>query len=208
MTPTNKNFIVATAFMRNEQATTYRWVLQAHILSSAVSTGNEPDGNAHEPCVIITDRECSLMPVIKEISTGPISKVMEIRRLVKGVLSLVLLEDPSMTLTSTPKGPRLYCLCTHIQTLLEVHWLSGTWQNNNILLRLSSPERRLILYFYCLMHLQMQDGCPLPPLHVQWQYHYSEQVSGWPEPYFDRIADCNTRYARAYSPGDLIHVNI
>ncbi|KAI5654980.1 hypothetical protein M9H77_32167 [Catharanthus roseus] len=28
MTPTGKNFTVATAFMFNEQATTYRWVLQ------------------------------------------------------------------------------------------------------------------------------------------------------------------------------------
>ncbi|KAI5658970.1 hypothetical protein M9H77_27763 [Catharanthus roseus] len=28
MTPTGKNFIVATAFMCNEQATAYRWVLQ------------------------------------------------------------------------------------------------------------------------------------------------------------------------------------
>ncbi|KAI5678146.1 hypothetical protein M9H77_09096 [Catharanthus roseus] len=28
MTPTGKNFTVASAFMRNEQATTYRWVLQ------------------------------------------------------------------------------------------------------------------------------------------------------------------------------------
>ncbi|KAI5653160.1 hypothetical protein M9H77_30347 [Catharanthus roseus] len=28
MTPTSKNFTVANAFMQNEQATTYRWVLQ------------------------------------------------------------------------------------------------------------------------------------------------------------------------------------
>ncbi|KAI5652273.1 hypothetical protein M9H77_29460 [Catharanthus roseus] len=28
MTPIDKNFTVASAFMRNEQATTYRWVLQ------------------------------------------------------------------------------------------------------------------------------------------------------------------------------------
>ncbi|KAI5663946.1 hypothetical protein M9H77_23269 [Catharanthus roseus] len=28
LTPTSKNFTVATAFMRNEQAITYRWVLQ------------------------------------------------------------------------------------------------------------------------------------------------------------------------------------
>ncbi|KAI5683316.1 hypothetical protein M9H77_04544 [Catharanthus roseus] len=52
MTPTDKNFTVATAFMRNEQATTYRWVLQQikHLYYlSAVSTGNEQDSRAHEP---------------------------------------------------------------------------------------------------------------------------------------------------------------
>ncbi|KAI5666150.1 hypothetical protein M9H77_16003 [Catharanthus roseus] len=42
MTPTGKNFTVATAFMCNEQATTYRWVLQQinHLyFTSAMSNG-------------------------------------------------------------------------------------------------------------------------------------------------------------------------
>ncbi|KAI5668472.1 hypothetical protein M9H77_18325 [Catharanthus roseus] len=59
MTPTGKNFTVATAFMQNEQATTYRWVLQ-HIkhlhFSSAMSAESQQDLNAHEPNVIIKDR--------------------------------------------------------------------------------------------------------------------------------------------------------
>ncbi|KAI5678142.1 hypothetical protein M9H77_09092 [Catharanthus roseus] len=41
MTSTGKNFTVATTFMRNEQTTTYRWVLQQikHLyFSSAMST--------------------------------------------------------------------------------------------------------------------------------------------------------------------------
>ncbi|KAI5682232.1 hypothetical protein M9H77_03460 [Catharanthus roseus] len=41
MTPTGKNFTIATAFMWNEHATTYRWVLQQikHLyFSSAMST--------------------------------------------------------------------------------------------------------------------------------------------------------------------------
>ncbi|KAI5672818.1 hypothetical protein M9H77_13182 [Catharanthus roseus] len=42
MTPTEKNFTVVTAFMCNEQATTYRWVLQQikHLyFTSAMSNG-------------------------------------------------------------------------------------------------------------------------------------------------------------------------
>ncbi|KAI5666152.1 hypothetical protein M9H77_16005 [Catharanthus roseus] len=65
----DKNFTVATAFMQNEQATTYRWVLQQIkylYFSSVVSTGNEQNSTAHEPCMIITDRERSLMFVIEE----------------------------------------------------------------------------------------------------------------------------------------------
>ncbi|KAI5654574.1 hypothetical protein M9H77_31761 [Catharanthus roseus] len=46
MTRTGKNFTMATAFMRNEQATTYRWVLQQikHLyFSNAMSTENQED---------------------------------------------------------------------------------------------------------------------------------------------------------------------
>ncbi|KAI5668130.1 hypothetical protein M9H77_17983 [Catharanthus roseus] len=70
MTPTGKNFTVATAFMCNEQATTYRWVLQQikHLyISSATSTGNGSILNDGEPIVIITDRENGLMPVIDDV---------------------------------------------------------------------------------------------------------------------------------------------
>ncbi|KAI5683509.1 hypothetical protein M9H77_04737 [Catharanthus roseus] len=69
ITPTGKNFTVATAFKQNEQAKTYRWVLQQikHLyFSSTVSKRNEQDGSAYEPCVINIDRESSLMPVIEE----------------------------------------------------------------------------------------------------------------------------------------------
>ncbi|KAI5653249.1 hypothetical protein M9H77_30436 [Catharanthus roseus] len=47
MTPIGKNFTVATTFMCNEQATTYRW-------GSAINGG--------EPVVVLTDRESGLMP--------------------------------------------------------------------------------------------------------------------------------------------------
>ncbi|KAI5663491.1 hypothetical protein M9H77_22814 [Catharanthus roseus] len=70
MTPTDKNFTVATAFMRNEQATTYRWVLEQikHLyVSSAMSIGSESILNDGEPIVIIIDRESRLMPVIEDV---------------------------------------------------------------------------------------------------------------------------------------------
>ncbi|KAI5682862.1 hypothetical protein M9H77_04090 [Catharanthus roseus] len=56
--------------------------------------------------------------------------------------------------------------------------------------------------------LQMRDRCSLPPLHVQWEYQCSDRVTGCARAYSNRIADWNTRYARAYPPGDPIHVNL
>ncbi|KAI5653435.1 hypothetical protein M9H77_30622 [Catharanthus roseus] len=45
----------------------------------------------------------SLTDLLHQISTGPISKIREMRHLAKRVLSPVLPEDPSMTLTSPPE---------------------------------------------------------------------------------------------------------
>ncbi|KAI5676745.1 hypothetical protein M9H77_07695 [Catharanthus roseus] len=65
MTPIGKNFTVATAFMCNEQATTYRWVLQQikHLyFTSAMSNGQGSITNEGEPLVILIDRESGLLP--------------------------------------------------------------------------------------------------------------------------------------------------
>ncbi|KAI5664503.1 hypothetical protein M9H77_23826 [Catharanthus roseus] len=70
MTPTGKNFIVATAFIRNEQATTYRWVLQQikHLyFSNEMSIENQQDLNAHEP---------KLNPLAHKFETVWTSRVM------------------------------------------------------------------------------------------------------------------------------------
>ncbi|KAI5652407.1 hypothetical protein M9H77_29594 [Catharanthus roseus] len=40
------------------------------------------------------------------------------------------------------------------------------------------------------IQLQLWDGCPLPPLNVQWGFHRDIQLSGWEEPYYERIANC------------------
>ncbi|KAI5662810.1 hypothetical protein M9H77_22133 [Catharanthus roseus] len=45
----------------------------------------------------------SLTDLLHQISSGPISKVREMRRLAKGVLNPVLPEDPGVTLTSPPE---------------------------------------------------------------------------------------------------------
>ncbi|KAI5677619.1 hypothetical protein M9H77_08569 [Catharanthus roseus] len=50
------------------------------------------------------------------------------------------------------------------------------------------------------------DGYPLTPLHVQWQYHRDIQVSGWPEPYYERIADWVRRHRAEVPPRDPIYV--
>ncbi|KAI5681573.1 hypothetical protein M9H77_02801 [Catharanthus roseus] len=192
MTPTGKNFTVASAFMRNEQATTYRWALQQIkylYFSNTMSTENQEDvcetmpkttnraesehsvlklwlstchgdldtvflnidsliegqiadikaslefsrtkekhnaksnhifyilhdidvfwqtleiGSPH-PSARQQDLDSemrSLTDLLHQISTGPISKVREMRRLAKGVLNPVLPKDPGVTLTSPPK---------------------------------------------------------------------------------------------------------
>ncbi|KAI5659475.1 hypothetical protein M9H77_28268 [Catharanthus roseus] len=39
------------------------------------------------------------------------------------------------------------------------------------------------------MHLQLVDGCPLPPLHDQWEYHRDMRVNGWAALYRNRMAN-------------------
>ncbi|KAI5671967.1 hypothetical protein M9H77_12331 [Catharanthus roseus] len=37
--------------------------------------------------------------------------------------------------------------------------------------------------------LQINDECPIPPLHVQWIHYRSKRVSNWADSYYERIAD-------------------
>ncbi|KAI5657659.1 hypothetical protein M9H77_26452 [Catharanthus roseus] len=112
MTPTGKNFTVAIAFIRNEQAMTYRWVLQQikHLyFSNTMSTENQEDVCVHEPKASLEfsrtkeNFNAKSNQILRMISTGSISKVREMRRLAKGVLSPVLPEDPGVILTSPPE---------------------------------------------------------------------------------------------------------
>ncbi|KAI5671962.1 hypothetical protein M9H77_12326 [Catharanthus roseus] len=81
---------------------------QALICYISMSNGQGAIINEGEPLVILTDRESGLMP---EISTGLISNVREVRRLTKGVIYLVLPDDPCQPLsipleTAVTKGRR------------------------------------------------------------------------------------------------------
>ncbi|KAI5667130.1 hypothetical protein M9H77_16983 [Catharanthus roseus] len=44
--------------------------------------------------------------------------------------------------------------------------------------------------------LQLNDMCPIPPLHVQWIHHRSEWVNNNADSYHHRIVDWNARVAR------------
>ncbi|KAI5656628.1 hypothetical protein M9H77_25421 [Catharanthus roseus] len=50
------------------------------------------------------------------------------------------------------------------------------------------------------LYLQLINGCPLPPLHVQWEYHRDMRVSGWAIPYRNRMADWIAKYNEMYLP--------
>ncbi|KAI5674277.1 hypothetical protein M9H77_14641 [Catharanthus roseus] len=255
----------------------------------------------------------SLTDLLHQISTGPISKVREMRHLAKGVLNPVLLEDPGVTLTSPPEvavnkgrkktdstkrdksqadlflvlaldlgrctvrvlgrdpvreGDRhellgkgaegvtvaknvigdgnygyrvvadfvfgdehqwpelrrrmLYELehSTNLYLVHRIHWpvdgpaqyahwfetldslyiIANAFNLCVILIAQLSSTTVLPLYSYSDLPegtlLQLNDMCPIPPLHVQWIHHRSEWVSNWAYLYQHRIADWKARVAR------------
>ncbi|KAI5680715.1 hypothetical protein M9H77_01942 [Catharanthus roseus] len=180
MTLTNKNFIVATAFMQNEQ-----------------------DVNAHEPC--ITNRaksEHSVLKLLLSTCHGDLDTVfLNIDSLIEGQIADIksLLEYSRLKEKYNAKSN---LILKNVSNNFSHLALKKIWNN---------VEGEIVdigLWHTLCSEMNINDGCPLPPLHVQWQYHCNDRVSGWLEPYFDRIADWNTRYARAYPPGDPIHVNL
>ncbi|KAI5682570.1 hypothetical protein M9H77_03798 [Catharanthus roseus] len=59
------------------------------------------------------------------------------------------------------------------------------------------PEGTLVIGFLTEERhfIQLNDICPIPPLHVQWIHHHSEWVSNWADSYQHRITDWNARVA-------------
>ncbi|KAI5673884.1 hypothetical protein M9H77_14248 [Catharanthus roseus] len=161
----------------------------------------------------------NLASLFDQISTGPISKVREMRRLAKGVISPVLPEEtlispPEVTVT---KGRRKMNLTKKDKSY---------WEHVSIAHRKIQKSSNFGLSFGSRSGSGSGSGShgrgrpprapiatharwmPIAPLHVQWEYHCSDRVNGWAETYSDRIANWNTSYARAHPPGDPIHVNL
>ncbi|KAI5657623.1 hypothetical protein M9H77_26416 [Catharanthus roseus] len=62
------------------------------------------------------------------------------------------------------------------------------------------PESILVIGFLTeerhFIQLQLNDMCPIPPLHFQWIHYRSEWVNNWADSYQHRIADWTARVAR------------
>ncbi|KAI5666259.1 hypothetical protein M9H77_16112 [Catharanthus roseus] len=100
-----------------------------------------------------------------------------------------------------------------LDTLDSLYVIANAFNLYMVLIARLGSTTLLPLYSYSyytartLIILQMRDRCSLLPLHVQWQYHRSDRVSGWVKSYSDWIANWNTRYRREYPTEDPIHVN-
>ncbi|KAI5680415.1 hypothetical protein M9H77_01642 [Catharanthus roseus] len=111
-------------------------------------------------------------------------------RLAKEVLSSILPSDPGMALTSTPevivtkgrhkidstKGDKSYW---GTYPLLIEKYRSRADLVHSPDQYLMDHTRGIIVIGHLAEHqhfttLHMRDNCPLPSLHVQWQYHYND----------------------------------
>ncbi|KAI5682696.1 hypothetical protein M9H77_03924 [Catharanthus roseus] len=164
----------------------------------------------------------NLTPILEEISTGSISKVREVRRLIKGVISPVLPDDPCAPppfppqpesqrddrRRIQPKGKNLTgnTLERVDELIKKTCWEEGPAPYEHWL---DAPDHIYVIantFNFCV--LQMRDRCPLPPIQVQWQYHRDVRVSGWAEPYYERIAEWVRRSRAMYPTQDPTHVVI
>ncbi|KAI5659447.1 hypothetical protein M9H77_28240 [Catharanthus roseus] len=82
------------------------------------------------------------------------------------------------------------------ELIMQINWEDGSvpreyWMN--------TPDHLYVIantFNLCVLI----DGCPLPPLHVQWEYHRDMRVSGWATPYRNRMADWVAKYNEMYPP--------
>ncbi|KAI5669023.1 hypothetical protein M9H77_18876 [Catharanthus roseus] len=98
------------------------------------------------------------------------------------------------------------------ELIMQTNWEDGSapreyWMNTPDHLYVIANTFNLYVVFLAwsqsttvLPLLQLVDGCPLPPLHVQWEYHRDMRVSGWATPYRNRMADWVVRYSEMYPP--------
>ncbi|KAI5655264.1 hypothetical protein M9H77_32451 [Catharanthus roseus] len=150
-----------------------------------------------------------LTSLLQEISTGPISNVREVKRLIKGVIYPVLPNDPCQPLstpqeTTVTKGRR--------KTNSTKRDNGSGFGSGSGLSSGSNPNPRGRgrpprsgrgrgkgrSSGRSSLSSVLVDGCPLPPLQVQCDYHRDIRVTGWAVPYRNQMADWVTRYREMY----------
>ncbi|KAI5655104.1 hypothetical protein M9H77_32291 [Catharanthus roseus] len=102
-------------------------------------------------------------------------------------------------------------------TVEEVLYLSAKWGlGSTTILHLysnsHSPSETLFIGYLSeqqhFIQLQLRDGCPFPPLNVQWEFHRDIQLSGWEEPYSVQIADWVRQQCPLVRTRDPIYVEV
>ncbi|KAI5659727.1 hypothetical protein M9H77_28520 [Catharanthus roseus] len=131
--------------------------------SSAVSTGNEEDGSAHDSCVINTDRESGLMPVA-DFVFGDEHQWHEVRRR----MIFELEHTMNIYLSLFGSAERVYELIRRTQWrnghAPPEHWLDTPDScHSKCIQSVSTLVIRHLAEQQQFIKLQMRDGCPLSP---------------------------------------------
>ncbi|KAI5666694.1 hypothetical protein M9H77_16547 [Catharanthus roseus] len=207
MTPTDKNFTVATVFMRNEQGSTYRW-------SSKVKL---PRLRAHWRILSLKKSLRRRAPILNNLSNR-ISH-WALKKIWDEINRACELSDDAQNkcghyLRKSHRLPYAYeLLSRYIQ---RTQWFDGLAPEEHWL---EIPDHLYVIantFNFCVVLiaglgstiLQLQDGCSLPPLNVQWEFHRDIQLSGWEEPYSVRIADWVRQQRPLVLSQDPIYVEV
>ncbi|KAI5658084.1 hypothetical protein M9H77_26877 [Catharanthus roseus] len=168
-----------------------------------------------------------LTSILEEISTGPISKVQKVRRLIKVM--------KGRQKTNSTKRDKSYW--KHVSIAYRkigksrgsgsgsrstsgsgsspsprgrsrsprCGGIRGRGRSTTVLPLYSNMDCTIGMLFIGFIseqdhfiQLQLRDGCPLSQMQVQWQYHQDVRVSGWAEPYHNWIVDWVMRYRETY----------
>ncbi|KAI5675543.1 hypothetical protein M9H77_06493 [Catharanthus roseus] len=209
ITPTGKNYTVATAFMCNEQTTAYKW------------TTNRAESKHSMLKLCLSTCHSDLETVFLNINSliqGQIAKIKYTLKISKikekyGAKSNVILKNLSNKISHLALKKIMDELKKAREMVEEpgsncLHYLRKMW----LVMVIMDLELYLIfcsgMKIIQLKFLQLRDGYPLPPLQVQWEYHRDVRVSGWVVPYRDRILDWVARYREMYPPQSHSHVII
>ncbi|KAI5649637.1 hypothetical protein M9H77_35642 [Catharanthus roseus] len=193
MTPTDKNFTVATSFLRNEKGSTYRWSsnvkllrLRAHwrILSLKKSLSNRI---SHWVLKKIWDE----IKRAHELSDDAQNKCGHYLGKSHGLPCAGELLSRYIQRTQWFDGPapeehwleipdHLYVIVNTFNFCVVLIAGLGSTTTLPLYSNSNSPSGTL---------LQLWDRCPLPPFNLQWEFHRDIQLRSLEEPYSVRIAN-------------------